>query len=177
MKYFLLSALGKDQIGIVAEVTKVLAENNCNIEDSSMTRLKNEFAMLLVIKTAEDFKAEEFIAKLQAKTKQKHLLFNIKPLNSGELKTSSKPENRALLNVYGADRIGIVADVSDLLSKFKLNIQDLHTSLTKDDLYIMNFELELPGNFSSKPFLLALQKLKESAKIDASFQLLEASTL
>ncbi len=47
--YALLSALGKDRPGIVAGISEVLVRADCNIEDSSMTRLGESFACMLVV--------------------------------------------------------------------------------------------------------------------------------
>jgi glycine cleavage system transcriptional repressor len=48
MKHYLLLAAGPDRLGIVASVTRVLYRHGCNLADSSMTRLGNEFAMLVI---------------------------------------------------------------------------------------------------------------------------------
>jgi len=177
MKYYLLTALGKDQVGIVAGVTEVLAEMSCNIEDSSMTKLKNEFAMLLVIKSPDKLKEQTLLKKLKQKNKQRGLLFQLKPLMSTELKVAGQTNRRAMLNIYGADRIGIVATVSKLLAKFKFNIEDLYTNLTGKGIYIMHFELLMPDKFASDKFDLELNKVKSRLSVDANFQIVDTASL
>ncbi len=49
MKRYALSAIGRDTPGMVAKVTKELYVHGCNIEDSSMTRLEDEFAIILIM--------------------------------------------------------------------------------------------------------------------------------
>ena len=49
MGQFALSVVGRDRPGIVAEVSRVLFELGCNIEDSTCTILSGQFAMILVI--------------------------------------------------------------------------------------------------------------------------------
>ncbi len=44
-----LSAFGKDRTGLVAGVTKVLAENKVNIEDLSQTIMQDVFAMVMLL--------------------------------------------------------------------------------------------------------------------------------
>ena len=41
-KYFVISALGKDRPGIVHELSKVILDSGCNVEDSRMTVLGGE---------------------------------------------------------------------------------------------------------------------------------------
>jgi glycine cleavage system transcriptional repressor len=49
MKRYLLTAAGRDRPGLVAAVSKILFEEGCNLEDSAMTRLQGEFAILLIL--------------------------------------------------------------------------------------------------------------------------------
>jgi len=48
-KYYVLSAIGKDRPGIVADVSELIFECGCNLEDSSMTLLGDHFALLVVL--------------------------------------------------------------------------------------------------------------------------------
>jgi glycine cleavage system transcriptional repressor len=60
-----ISAVGKDRPGIVAGVSKVLFEAGCNLEDSSMTILEGEFAMILVVSLPEALKIEQLDKKFE----------------------------------------------------------------------------------------------------------------
>ena len=59
MGHFALSVVGRDRPGIVAEVSRVLFELGCNIEDSTCTILSGQFAMILVIAHAKFSSAAE----------------------------------------------------------------------------------------------------------------------
>jgi len=61
-----VSVLGKDRPGIVAAVTKILSDNNCNIEDVSQTILQNEFAGIFITSMPERLNPEDLLAGLQA---------------------------------------------------------------------------------------------------------------
>ncbi len=45
---FIMTAFGKDRPGIVADVTGILYENGCNLEDTSMTLMAGEFTLILL---------------------------------------------------------------------------------------------------------------------------------
>ena len=47
-KKYIMTAFGKDRPGIVADVTQVLYENGCNLEDTSMSMLSDEFTINLL---------------------------------------------------------------------------------------------------------------------------------
>ena len=48
-RWFALSAIGRDRPGIVADLAELIYECDCNLEDSSMTLLGPEFAVLLLL--------------------------------------------------------------------------------------------------------------------------------
>lgn len=49
MRKAIVSVIGKDQVGIIAKVTTVLADRNINILDISQTILQDFFTMMMVI--------------------------------------------------------------------------------------------------------------------------------
>src|SRR5437879_1086262 len=49
-----VTAVGRDRPGIVARVTKALLDQGCNLGETSMTRLRGEFAMILLVLLPED---------------------------------------------------------------------------------------------------------------------------
>ena len=59
MNQVIVSILGHDRPGIVATVTGVLFEFNCNIEKVSQTILKTEFAGSFIISMPPDLTQEE----------------------------------------------------------------------------------------------------------------------
>lgn len=48
-----VSVVGKDQVGIIAGVTKVLADNHVNVLDISQTILQDFFTMMMVVDVSE----------------------------------------------------------------------------------------------------------------------------
>ena len=43
-----MTAFSKDRPGIVADLTEVLYENGCNLEDSTITNMLDAFAIILL---------------------------------------------------------------------------------------------------------------------------------
>lgn len=48
-----VSVIGKDQVGIIAKVTTILAENHINIFDISQTTLQDFFTMMMLVDVTE----------------------------------------------------------------------------------------------------------------------------
>ena len=57
-----MSAIGKDRPGIVADLAELIFEHGCNLEDSSMTILGGEFAVLLLFTAATPISSGGFPA-------------------------------------------------------------------------------------------------------------------
>ncbi len=53
MKRAVVSVIGKDQVGIIARVTNVLAANCVNILDISQTILQDFFTMMMLVDVSE----------------------------------------------------------------------------------------------------------------------------
>ena len=53
-KWFMLILVGKDQPGIVAQITRALYEGECNLGEASMVRLGGNFTVMLMVQSAGD---------------------------------------------------------------------------------------------------------------------------
>ena len=51
---YIMTAFGKDRPGIVADVTSVLYETGCNLEDSTMSMLSDEFTINLLFSSSDE---------------------------------------------------------------------------------------------------------------------------
>lgn len=49
MKKAIITVIGKDKVGIIYGVTKILSENNINILDISQTILQDMFTMMMIV--------------------------------------------------------------------------------------------------------------------------------
>ena len=58
-KKFITTAFGKERPGFVADIARVIYENGCNLEDSTMTGLSDEFALILLFSGREEEGIEE----------------------------------------------------------------------------------------------------------------------
>jgi glycine cleavage system transcriptional repressor len=51
---YILTAFGKDRPGVVADVSRIIYEIGGNLEDSTMTRLLDEFAIILLFSVRDN---------------------------------------------------------------------------------------------------------------------------
>jgi len=133
-----VTAIGQDRPGIVAAVTKVLHERGGNLEDSAMTILGGQFAIVLLVATEDDLK--ELHEALASATAEFGLTVSICRADAARADT----EPTHLLSVYGADRPGIVAGVTGALAGVGANVIDLETQVIgaeAEPVYAMLIEL------------------------------------
>ena len=174
-----ITVLGQDRPGIVAGVTRVLFEHGCNLEDSSATRLRDAFAMILVAKLPEPPSMEALREALDERAEALGVIVDLRDL--GSLPPLPKPEGQKyLLSVYGADRPGIVYRVSDTLAGCQCNIMDVttRTAGTGDKpVYIMMLEMSVPSGPAEDELQNRLAALKEELPVDISLRAVEEETL
>jgi len=48
----IITVVGKDKVGIIYSITKILAEHNVNVEDISQTVLQDYFTMMMMVNLA-----------------------------------------------------------------------------------------------------------------------------
>jgi len=123
-KYLVLSAIGSDRPGIVNELSELILECGCNIENSRMTVLGGEFAIILLVSGQWNTitKLEDGIAKLEA-------TLNLKVITK---RTAPQPHTQNELpyavEAICVDQKGILHELASFFSARTINIQDITTS-------------------------------------------------
>ena len=166
MKRYVLFTIGEDKPGIVAAISGVLYQFNCNIEDSSMTILKNQFAIILIVAIPDDVDVENIRTKLTMVCERLGLYYMLREIN-GE-PAEKKYHTHCLIKIFGEDKTGIVHKVSSFLASLNVNISDMRTKITGGDtkLYAMLIEAEVPENVSVEEIEKGLQKVARELDVD-----------
>ena len=146
MARFAISVFGRDRPGIVAAVTRALADAGCNLEDTSMTILRGHFAMMLVVAGGAAAGPQALDARLAPVAERLDLQVSTRPLDD-QVTGLAEGGERWSAAVYGADRPGLVASVSEALAARGVNIVDLQTRVIGEPqpVYAMHFELQVPA--------------------------------
>ena len=67
-RYAMLTAFGQDRPGIVAAVAEGLFQLRCNIEDTCMTRLRDEFTMMVMVKLPSEVPPDQLATRMASFT-------------------------------------------------------------------------------------------------------------
>lgn len=120
---FVISAVGKDQPGLVHSVANVLAELKINILDVDARSVRGHFTMFLVVDLSTSSSSfEEMLSNLNPIRSNFDLGFRVEPYEEGRRKAE---KHIMLLTVMGIDRPGIVAELSALFAKYSYNIESI----------------------------------------------------
>ncbi len=118
-----ISALGTDRPGIVDELSNIIFEHSLNIEDSRMTVLGGEFAILLLVSGDQSS-----IDAIQTQVHEIEQALQMRLLI--KVTTDSSPIENAIpyaVEVAALDHPGIVNNISSFFSERDINIVDLQT--------------------------------------------------
>jgi glycine cleavage system transcriptional repressor len=145
--HFAVTAVGADRPGIVAAVTGAFADHGCNLEDSSMTILRGQFAMMLVVDAPAGVGAGDLEGALAPPASALGLVVTVRPAAEPVTGRAGPEMGSWTVSVHGADHPGIVHGVAALLAGQSVNIVDLSTRVVGGDggpAYTMVLEVTLP---------------------------------
>jgi glycine cleavage system transcriptional repressor len=170
--YFILSAMGKDRPGIVADVAEVIYECGGNIEDSSMNLLRNHFALLLLFSTEREEVNQKLSTALKRLEWEKKLTVFYSPITLEEAYPKVKKQtDRFKITTSGVDHAGIVFRVCQLLADSGINIIDMetHRVLSAESgtpLFVMDMDIDVPQTISEEGLRNNLHQLANELVID-----------
>ena len=167
---YIMTAFGKDRPGIVAEVTEILYENNCNLEDTTMSMLSDEFTINLLFSSNDMSIEATLLDECHKLEKQKNISALIRPLK--ELRQANQAAfSTCTLHVEGMDQAGIVFKVSQFLTSNSLNIVDLKSTVkvtpeSGTALYLMDIHIQVPASTSTKSLEEGLNIVAEELNVE-----------
>lgn len=164
MSSLAITAIGRDRPGIVAAVSRVLFDLGCNVEDSSMTLLRGNFAMMLVVACPEGTTPDTVRGALDPVCAGLQLLLSVEQVDD----RAEVPRPSHVLTVYGGDKPGILFRTCDVLASLGVNITDLDSRLVgdADSLYAVILELELPSTVDPGVVTARLDEVASDVGVD-----------
>ncbi|MDO8267835.1 MAG: glycine cleavage system protein R [Moraxellaceae bacterium] len=147
MEHFLvLSALGADRTGIVDELARAASEARCNIADSRMIVMGQEFALIMMVCGTWDA-----IAKLEAQLpnlgKRLELAITCKRTEPRAVQAEAMPYN---VHVIALDNPGIVHEIANFFAIQGINIEAMETSTyaaphTGSPMFALSMTVNIPA--------------------------------
>lgn len=174
---FVITAVGDDRPGIVAAVTGALHAASANLEDTAMTLLEGQFAMVLVI-TVPAGGIDDVRAALAPVAADLDLMTDVRAVGA----LPAEPAGvECALTVYGADKPGIVHRVTATLAARGVNVVDLATRVIGRDgsrpVYAMLLDLRLPAGVDESTVRSDLDTVATDLGVDCTLRTVDADIL
>ncbi len=175
-KKYLLTAFSKDRVGIVADISQVIYENGYNLEDSSMTYLAGEFAILLLLSessVSEEGSLEEVMAKeCRRLEREKGITAFLRPATATDQAEKRNVVTKTI-DIEGMDQAGIVFKISKFLAENSINILTLKSEVRPTPesgtaLYVMTIKVEIPTDRSLQSVEDGLVQIGDQLNVDVS---------
>jgi glycine cleavage system transcriptional repressor len=182
VSHFVVTAVGADRPGIVAAVSRAFVEQGCNIEDSAMTILRGQFAMMLVVAAPADADRAGLRSALAGPASDLGLVVTVESVLEADLAAEggASGADTWTVSIHGADHPGIVHGVADLLAQAEINIIDLTTRVIGDEshpVYVMILEVALPANLAPDDLRGRLDEVAKALGVSANLHPSEADIL
>jgi glycine cleavage system transcriptional repressor len=173
--WFILSAIGRDRPGLVADLAQLIYDCDANLEDSRMTILGTEFAVILLCSSTASNASDRLGAGVKRLERDEGLTILLRELAEGPRPPVPAPGSVLhRLTVAGEDRAGIVASVCRALAERGINIADLSTRSLPgpggSPHYQMTMAIEVPERLDVGDLRRALDELADRLVIDLALE-------
>lgn len=162
--FLILTVIGDDRPGLVGELSAAIAAQRGNWLESSMSHLAGKFAGIVRVAIPEA-QAEPLKAALAA-------LGGLKVAAEISRAQKSAPTGRRLkLSLVGHDRIGIVREVSQVLARHAVNVEELNTCtssapMSAETLFHAQAELLAGAGLDTRALKAELERLSDDLMVD-----------
>jgi glycine cleavage system transcriptional repressor len=166
----ILLATGRDRPGIVERISGAIFAAGCNLEDSRMSLLRGEFALIVCL--AGDEKAiERARGGLESLGSEMELTMQLKPASPAGAAPDGPAAIPYRLTAVAMDHPGIVHKVSRLLSRHGVNVVRLDTRLSNapvsgTPVFALELEAQVPATVPVPKLRTELEALAEAESID-----------
>ena len=163
--YLVLTAIGEDKPGLVESLAQVIADNSGNWLESSMSQLAGKFAGILRV-SVSDKDADQLITALDSISDRLKLV--IERVDSEE---PTESQHSVELNLVGNDRVGIIREISHVLARLSINVEQLSTEcspapMSNDVLFKAKASLKIPADLDLDVLQKEIERLADDLIVE-----------
>lgn len=170
-RWFVLSAIGQDRPGLVAELAQLVYDCDANLEDSRMTILGTDFAVILLASSAAAGCADRLAQGAKRLERDHGLTILLRGLEGEPRSPLPAPGYiAARVTASGQDRAGIVTGICRVLAEHGVNIGELTTrsrpGFGGQPHYEMVATVEMPEPLDPAALREALERVADRLMLD-----------
>lgn len=165
-----LTVVSEDHPGIVELLSETVTEHGGNWTESSMMSLAGQFAGILLVRMPDE-RVESFLSRLEALGSCGICV--VAQRSSDDL--VPEPRREVSLDLVGQDRSGIVHDISEVLSRHRVNVQELETtvesaSMSGETLFMATARIFIPDDVRLEVLQDELEELANELMVDIKLE-------
>lgn len=170
-KHLVISALGKDRPGIVNDLSKAILDCGGNVEDSRMTVLGGEFALILLV-SGHWSAIGKLEHQLPALGKKLDLTVVARHTEPRAARANMVPY---VVDVIAMDHSGIVHDIAEFFATRTINIEEMSTwtypaAHTGTAMFSMNMTVSIPSDLNIGRLRQEFTEFCDSLNLDATLE-------
>ncbi len=173
MDKVIISVFGPDRPGIIATVSRILFDRNCNIENVRQTILQSEFTGVFIAGIPEDLSPDALYIHLEDGLQPLNLRVFLKPLEQKPPDPAFADSEPFIITTKGPDQKGLVAAITEIIADFGVNVANLQAIFEggdDPDKNIMIYEVDIPKHTDQSSLRKDLGKKAEELGLTISFQ-------
>lgn len=168
MSQLILTAVGPDRLGLVADLTRYVHEAGASLADSRMVNLRGHFALLALVEGSGEALAQLRRALAEGSAKL-GLRLDVKDVDAATAPAPGSLPYR--LKGYAPDQPGIVARVTDVLRQHHVNIEEFETRVESTPfsgtpMFVIESVVTLPKGMSVRALRQDLEALGDRIGCD-----------
>jgi len=165
-----LTVVSDDHPGIVELLSEVIAGHGGNWAESSMMSLAGKFAGILLVEVPGN-QADDFFSALEA-LDSKGLQIVAQRSGPASFEDSTREHS---IELVGQDRPGIVHEITEVLAKHGVNVQELETtvqsaSMSGESLFIAHARIFIPPEAEMDKLQDELEDLANELMVDIELE-------
>ena len=163
MNNIIITAIGSDRPGIVSELSGIITTHGGNVEESRMSRLGSDFAIIMLVSVSKNWEES-----LEVALQSINNLF-VSTKNTQIQKLSDSKKYRIDLN--GADNEGIVKVLSKYLAEKSINILEMethisHAPISGSPLFNLNASVSIPTEINDRDIQSDLSQIAQDLGVE-----------
>jgi len=171
-----MTVIGRDRPGLVESIAELVAAHGGNWLESRMSRLGGQFAGILRVEVPEEKKGE--LSGALKKLEARGLAIVVQ---SDATDVAPEGERLSVLDIVGQDRPGIVRQISGVLAKQGVNVEELQTecasaAMSGETLFKARATLNIPPTCDTGALRRELERIASDLIVEISLAELPVAT-
>jgi len=158
---YAIAVMSADRVGIINNVTDSILQIGGNIDKLSQTVMDGFFTILITAVFPAGPDAESIGEAITEGGRHLGLEVAVRPYVKARHRESAETPNVYVLTVIGADRKGIIHEISGCLAGHDINIVDLYCFLRRPGEFVLIGEIDVPSDQDLAQIQIDLEAIGE----------------